>query len=177
MILTCGSLAAVLGAGPVSAQDGRGLIFGDAGAASLGHADSEQGKGAILGGGAGFHLTDHLLVEGEVHGGRVEHVFGRDQHTFSQAMLTGSVLLRTHPRQSAHFVIGGGLAVQRAHTEFRERPLSPVDRVETIRLLHGRVGADWDLSTRWVLRTHAVVWLGGGLDWVTGGRLGLGYRF
>jgi hypothetical protein len=177
MVLACGTLVAVFCAGPVSAQDRRGLIFGDAGAASLGHADSEQGKGAILGGGAAFRLTPHLLVEGEVHGGRVDHVFGRDQHTFSQVTLTGSVLLQTHPRQSAHFVIGGGLALQRAHTEFREPPLRPVDRVETIRLLHGRVGADWDLSNRWVLRTHAVLWLGAGLDWIAGGRLGLGYRF
>jgi hypothetical protein len=177
MVLACGALAGILFAGPVSAQDRRGLIFGDAGAASIGHADSTQGKGGIFGAGAAFHLTRHLLVEGEVHGGRVEHVFGRENHTFSQVMLTGSVLLRTHPRESAHFVVGGGWALQRAHIEFHEPPLNPVDRVETIRLLHGRIGTDWDLSPRWMLRTHAVLWLGGGLDWVAGGRLGLGYRF
>jgi hypothetical protein len=49
--------------------------------------------------------------------------------------------------------------------------------METVRLLHGKVGTDWDFSDRLVLRTHGVLWMGGGLDWVFGARVGLGYRF
>jgi len=76
-----------------------------------------------------------------------------------------------------HLLAGGGLAVQRAHIEFNEPPIPPVDRTETVRLLHGRLGADWDLTDRLVLRTHSALWMGGGLDWVVGARVGLGYRF
>jgi len=62
------------------------------------------------------------------------------------------------------------LALQWAHTEFNEAPFGRVDRVETVRLLHGTIGADWDLSSRVVLRTEGVLWFGAGLDWVVGGR-------
>lgn len=160
-----------------AAQDRRAIIFGDVGGASLGHADSEQGRAPIFGGGIGFHLTPRLVVEGDVHGGRVTQVFGRAQHDFSQATLTGSLLFRTPTRGRVHFVAGGGVAIQRAHTEYDEPPFPPVDRVETLRLLHGKVGTDWDISNRLVLRTHGVLWMGGGLDWVVGARVGLGYRF
>jgi hypothetical protein len=90
---------------------------------------------------------------------------------------TGSLLFRTPSRAPLHFLAGGGVAVQRAHIEYDERPFPPVDMVETLRLLHGKVGIDWDISDRLVLRTHGVLWMGGGLDWVFGGRVGLGYRF
>ena len=162
---------------PAAAQDRRAVVYGRIGGATLGHADSEQGKAPIFGGGAAFHLTPWLVVEGDVHTGRVTQVFGREQHDFSQVTYTGSLLFRSSPDARAHFVAGGGVALQRAHTDFNEAPFGRVDRVETVRLLHGSMGADWDLSSRVVLRTEGVLWFGAGLDWVVGGRVGLGYRF
>ena len=67
--------------------------------------------------------------------------------------------------------------MQRVHIEFNEPSIPRVDRTDSVRLLHGRLGADWDLTDRLVLRTHGVLWMGAGLDWVVGGRVGLGYRF
>lgn len=173
----CSALVACLMATPVSAQDHRAVIFGEIGGASIGHADSEQGHAPIFGGGVAFYLAPRLVIEGHVHGARVDHVFGRQNHVFSEVTLTGSLLVRAPSRGRVHFVAGGGVALQRAHTEFDEPPIGRVDDVETIRLLHGRVGADWDASSRMVIRADAVLWMGGGLDWVVGGRVGLGYRF
>ena len=86
------ALAVCLAAAPASAQERRAVVFGDLGGASIGHADSEQGKAPIFGGGLAFHLTPHIVLEGDVHGGRVEHVFGRADHDFTQMTMTGSVL-------------------------------------------------------------------------------------
>jgi hypothetical protein len=66
--------------------------------------------------------------------------------------------------------------LQRAHTH-AEDPRFRIDRTETIRLLHGRVGAEWDISSRMAIRTEGVMWFGEGLDWIVGARAGLGYRF
>jgi hypothetical protein len=162
---------------PLSAQERRAMVFGDVGGASLGHADSEQGRSPIVGGGVAFQLTPRLSIEGDVHGGKVTHVFGRADHDFSQATLTGSLLFRAPARGRVQFVSGGGVALQRAHIDYNEPPFPPVDRVETLTLLHGRIGADWAISDRLVLRTHGGIWMGGGLDWVFGARAGLGYRF
>lgn len=171
------ALAVCFMAAPASAQEQRAVVFGDVGAASIGHSDSEQGRAPIFGGGVAFHLTPHVVLEGDVHGGRVENVFGRVHHDFTQTTVTGSVLFRAPAHGRVHFVTGGGVALQRAHTVSNEPPFGPVDRTETQRLLHGRIGADWDISDGVVLRTHAGLWMGGGVDWVAGGRVGLGYRF
>ncbi len=160
-----------------SGQDRRWVLFGTAGAASIGHADSEQGTAPVVGGGAAFQMTRSLVLEGDVHGARVRHVFGREQHDFSELTFTGSLLFRTSPEGRAHFMAGAGVAVQRAHTEFDVAPVGRVDRTETLRLTHGRVGGEWDLSDRVVIRSDAVLWFGVGLDWVLGGRVGVGYRF
>jgi hypothetical protein len=173
----CVALGGSLIATPVSAQDRRVLIFGEVGGASIGHADSLQGRAPIVGGGVAFDLTPRLVIEGDVHGGRVEHVFGREHHNFTQVTITGSLLFRAPVGRRGHVVAGGGLALQRAHTEFDEPRLGRVDKVETLNLVHGRIGADWDASSRLVILTSAVLWIGGGLDWVAGARIGLGYRF
>ena len=76
----------------------------------------------------------------------------------------------------AHFIAGGGAGLQWAHTDVDDPPFR-IDRTETIRLLHGRIGAEWDISSRMAIRTEGVVWFGEGLDWVLGARAGLGYRF
>jgi hypothetical protein len=60
---------------------------------------------------------------------------------------------------------------------FTAAPIGRVDTRETLRLWHGRGGIDWDLSRGFLLRTDGVLWMGGGLDWVLGARVGLGYRF
>lgn len=162
---------------PAAAQEHRAAVFGTAGFAGIGHADSEQGKAPIYGGGIALHLTPRLIVDADVHGARISHVFGREHHDFSQVTFTGSVLFRSSPEARVHFLGGGGVAVQRAHSEFTQTPVGLVENTETIRLLHGRAGAEWDLTSRWVLRTEGVFWMGGGLDWVTGARVGVGYRF
>jgi hypothetical protein len=168
---------AFLIAAPVTAQDRRIVVFGEAGHAALGHADSQQGRAPIFGGGAAFHLTPHLVIEGDVQGGRVEHVFGRRHHDFTELTMTASLLFRAPSRGRIHFIAGGGLALQRAHTVIDEPPFRGIDEVERLNLWHGRIGADWDASRRLVIRTDAVAWIGEGLDWVVGGRVGLGYRF
>ena len=117
---------------PASAQERRAVVFGDVGGASIGHADSEQGRAPIFGGGVGFQLTPRLTVEADVHGGRVTHVFGRANHDFSQSTFTGSLLFRTPARGPVHFVAGGGVAVQRAHIEYDEPPFPPVDRTASV---------------------------------------------
>ncbi len=170
-------LAFTLAAAPASAQEPRALVFGQFGVASIGHADSEQGTASIFGGGVSFNVTPHLVVEGDIHTGRVSHVFGREDHEFSQMTVTASVLYRTPGGGSVHFLAGGGLGVQRAHVEFEIPSIPPVDRVETLRLLHARAGVEWDVSQRVVVRPEAVLWMGGGLDWVAGGRVAVGYRF
>jgi hypothetical protein len=114
-LLACGILAALSNPAPVAAQDHRGIVFGHIGGASIGHADSEQGTAPVFGGGIGCHLTPRLVVDADVHGGRVTKVFGREHHDFSQVTFTGSVLFRSSPDAPAHFLAGGGLAVQRAH--------------------------------------------------------------
>ena len=163
-------------AAPVRAQERRTVVFGTIGGASLGHADSEQGNAPIFGGAVGFHLTKRLVVEGDVHAGRVSHVFGRDHHDFTEATFTGSLLFRSTPDSRAHFIAGGGGGLQRAHTD-AEDPRFRIDRTETIRLLHGRIGAEWDISNRIAIRAEGVTWFGEGLDWVVGARAGVGYRF
>ena len=162
---------------PLFAQEHRALVFGELGGANIGHADSQQGNAPIWGGGAAFFLTPNLALEGDVHTGRVSHVFGRENHDFSQVTVTGSLLFVVPAGGHVRFLTGGGLGFQRAHTVFNEPPIGPVDDVETIRLFHGRAGAEWDVSKRVVVRTDAVLWMGGGLDWVFGGRVGVGYRF
>jgi hypothetical protein len=164
-------------ASEASGQERRITAFGDIGGASIGHADSEQGKAPIIGGGAALQLTRHLAIEGDVHGAHVRHVFGRDDHDFTEVTVTGSLLLRAPAQGRAHAVAGVGLGVQRAHIAFDLPSTGPVDRTETIRLIHGRLGAEWDVSDRVVIRTYAGLWLAGGLDWVVGGRVGVGYRF
>jgi hypothetical protein len=171
------TLALCVSATPVSGQDRRWVVFGTAGVASIGHADSEQGKAPVVGGSAGFQMVRRLLLEGEVHGGRVRHVFGREHHDFSELTFTGSVLFRTSPERRAHFVGGGGLALQQARIEFDLPTVGHVDRTETLSLTHGRAGIEWDVSGRVLIRSEAVLWLGEGLDWVLGGRVGVGYRF
>jgi len=171
------ALGTLLIATSVRAQDRRGIVFGDVGYGTIGYADSQQGRAPFIGGGIGFQLTPHFGVEADVHTGRVAHVFGRERHDFSEVTLTGSLVFRGPVGDKAHFIVGGGVAMQRAHTEINEPPIPPIDRVETLRLLHGKIGVDWDVSRRVVVRTHAVLWMGGGLDWVVGGRVGVGYRF
>lgn len=160
-----------------AAQELRLTVFGEAGFASVGHADSEQGKAPILGGGAAYELTPWLVAEGDVHRARVAQVFGRDEHVFSELTLTGSLVYRWFTDRRGRVAAGGGLALQRARSEFDVAPFGHVDRTETIRLLHGRGGVEWDASERVVIRTDAVLWFGSGLDWVLGGRVGVGYRF
>jgi hypothetical protein len=171
------TLALCVFATPASGQDGRWVVFGTAGAASIGHADSEQGKAPVLGGGAAFQMVRWLLLEGEVHRARVRHVFGREHHDFSELTVTGSLMFRTFPERSVHFIGGAGLAVQRARIEFDLPSVGDVDRTETLRLTHGRAGVAWDVSGQVLIRCEAVLWLGEGLDWVLGGRVGVAYRF
>ena len=172
------ALVVCLLAAPARAQERRGVVFGTVGGAGLGHADSEMGKAPILGGGVGFHLTPRLLVEADVETGRVNNVFGRERHDFTQTMLTGSVVFRSSPNARAHFIGGGGIGVQWAHTDADlGNPPIRIDRTETIRHLHGRAGIEWDLSSRAAIRTEGVMWFGPGLDWVVGGRAGVSYRF
>ena len=163
-------------AAPVWAQERRAVVVGTIGGAGLGHADSEQGNAPMFGGGVGFHLTPRVVVEGDVHTARVSHVFGRDHHDFTETTFTGSLLFRSTPDSHVHFIVGGGAGLQRAHTDADEQRFR-IDRTETIRLLHGRVGAEWDLSSRLAIRTEGVMWFGEGLDWIVGARAGLGYRF
>jgi hypothetical protein len=168
--------AVCLFAAPSRAQDRRIVVSGTIGAAGLGHADSEQGTAPLFGGGVGFHLTPRLLVEGDVHRGRATNVFGRDHHNFTETTFTGSLVFRSTPDGRAHFIAGGGAGLQRAQIDVDDPPFR-IDRTETIRLLHGRVGAEWDISARTAIRTEGVLWFGEGLDWVVGARAGLAYRF
>jgi hypothetical protein len=158
-------------------QERRLTAFGDVGFASIGHADSEQGKAPLIGGGAAFQLTRHVAIEGDVHGARVRHVFGREHHDFTQVTVTGSLLVSAPVAGRARLLAGVGWGLQRAHIEFDTPPIGTVKRSETIRLLHGRIGAEWDASDRVVVRTLGVLWIGSGVDWVLGGRVGVGYRF
>jgi hypothetical protein len=98
-----------------------------------------------LGGGVGFYLTPVLVVEGDVHRASVSHVFDRDHHDFTETTFTGSLLYRSTPDGRAHFIAGGGAGLQSAQTDLDD-PLFRIDRTETIRLLHGRIGAEWDIS-------------------------------
>jgi hypothetical protein len=164
-------------ASPLSAQERRMVILGAVGGASIGHDDSSQGAAPVAGVGAAVHLTPRLLLDGDVHTARVEHVFGRASHDFTEVTVTGSLLFRKAVRARVHVMAGGGLGVQRTHTEFELPPNGRADRVQSLRLVHGRIGAEWDPSSRLVIRTEAVFWFGSGLDWVLGGRVGLGYRF
>jgi hypothetical protein len=163
-------------AAPVWAQERRTVVVGTVGGAGLGHADSEQGNAPIFGGAVGFHLTPCLVVEGDVHTAGVSHVFGRDHHDFTETTFTGGLLFRSTPDGRAHFIAGGGAGIQRAHTDLDDPPFQ-IDRTETIPLWHGRVGAEWDVSSRMAIRTEGVMWFGDGLDWVVGARAGLSYRF
>ena len=163
-------------AAPVGAQERRAVVVGTIGGAGLRHADSEQGNAPMFGGAVGVRLTTRLMVEGDVHTAHVSHVFGRDHHDFTETTFTGSLLFRSTPNGRAHFLIGGGAGLQWAHID-ADDPRFRIDRTETARLLHGRGGAEWDLSRRMAIRTEAVIWFGEGLDWIVGVRAGLGYRF
>ena len=176
-IVILATLALCVFATPVSGQDRRWAVFGTAGAASIGHADSEQGKAPVVGGGVVFQLVRWLFLEGDVHGARARHVFGREHHDVSELTFTGSLLFRTSPARRAHFVGGAGLAFQRARIEFDVPTVGHLDRTEALRLTHGRAGVEWDVSGRVLIRSEALLWLGEGLDWVLGGRVGVGYRF
>ena len=161
----------------VSAQEGRTVLWGQIGLVNVGHSDSEQGNAVMLGGGVGFQVLPRLVVEGDVHRTAVDHVFGRDQHEFSAVTMTGSVLYRAPAGQRVRVLAGGGMALQRARARFTEPSIGSIDARETLRLLHGRGGIEWDVARRFVIRTEGVLWMGGGLDWVLGARAGVGYRF
>jgi hypothetical protein len=68
------------------------------------------------------------------------------------------------------------MGFQRAHTDLDDEGFR-IDKTETIRLLHGRAGAEWEVTKRLAIRTEGVLWFGEGLDWVVGGRAGISYRF
>ena len=171
------TLALCVFATPVSGQDLRWAVFGAAGLASIGHADSEQGNAPVLGGGVTFRMVRSLLLEGEVQGAHVRNVFGRPDHDFSELTFTGSLLFRASPERKAHFLAGGGWALQRARIQFDAPPVGHVDRTETLSLVHGRAGVEWDVSRRVLIRGEAVLWFGAGVDWILGGRAIVGYRF
>ena len=171
------TLALCVFAAPVSGQDRRWAVFGTAGFASIGHADSEQGTAPVVGGGVTFQMVRSLLLEGEVQGARVRNVFGRPDHDFSELTFTGSLLFRASPERSAHFLAGGGWALQRARIQFDAPPVGHVNRTETLSLVHGRAGVEWDVSRRVLIRGEAVLWFGAGVDWILGGRASVGYRF
>lgn len=170
-------LGVCLFAAPVLAQERRTVVFGSLGFAGIGHADSEQGNAPLFGGGVGFFLTPRLVVDGDVHSGSVSHVFGRDHHDFTETTLTGSVLYRSTPDGSAHFIAGGGAGLQWAHIDLDDPPFFYFNGTETNWLLHGRIGGEWDISSRVAIRTEGVMWFGQGLDWVLGARASVGYRF
>ena len=170
------TLLALALAAPLKAQERRGFVVGSVGGANLGHADSEMGDAAIFGGAVGVHLTPRLVVELDVHHAGVSHVFGRAHHDFTQTTLTPSLLFRSSPQGRVHLLAGGGIGFQRAHTEVDD-PQFVIDRTEAIRMWHGRGGVDWDVSPRVFIRTEGVLWFGAGLDWVVGGRGGIGFRF
>lgn len=169
-------LAVTVIASPAVAQERRGFAVGTLGGASLGHADSEMGDAAIFGGAVGVYLTPRLLVELDIHRAGVSNVFGRRQHDFTQTTVTPTVLFRSSPGGRVHVLAGGGIGFQRAHTDVNDPPFV-IDNTETIRLLHGRGGVEWDASPRVFIRGEAVIWFGEGLDWVVGGRGGVGIRF
>jgi len=170
------ALGVSLFAAPVLAQERRIVVFGSLGVAQIGHADSEQGSAPLFGGGVGFFLTPRLVVEGDVHWAGVSHVFGRDRHDFTETTLTGSLLFRSTPNGNGHFIAGGGAGLQWAHIDLDDPPFR-FNGTETIRLLHGRIGGEWDISSRIAIRTEGVMWFGQGLDWVLGARASVGYRF
>ena len=170
------ALLVCLLAAPVRAQEHRAIVVGSIGGASLGHADSHQGNAPVFGGALGFHVTPRLLVEGDVQTAGVSHVFGRENHDFTQTTVTGSLLFRSAPDGQAHFLAGGGVGSQWAHIDVDDPPFR-IDRTETILLLHGRGGGEWDVSSRIAIRAEGVLWFGEGLDWILGARVGLGYRF
>jgi hypothetical protein len=176
-LAACSAVVFWSAAAPVFSQDRPGVVFGEVGGANMGHHDSEYGSAPIAGGGAAFHLTPRFLLEADLHGGRLRHVFGRDHHNFDQVTMTISLLFRTAVDRKVHFVAGAGLGVQRAETGFDHPSAGHVRNVESLNLKHGRIGADWDVSNRLVIRTDAAMWIGGGLDWILGGRVGVGYRF
>lgn len=161
---------------PASAQERGVVVSGWIGGATLGHADSEMGKAPIFGAGIGLHLLPRLLVEGDVHTGAVSNVFGRAHHDFRETTFTASVLFRSNPDGDVHFLGGGGLGVQRVHSDVNDPPFV-FERTETIRLWHGRAGVEWGISPRLAIRTEGIMSFGEGLDWVVGGRAGVSYRF
>ena len=169
LLLCCASVT--------SAQERRGLVFGQAGFASIGHADSEQGKAPIVGLGGSLQLAPWLLVEGDVHHARISNVFGDDNHSFAETTLTGSLLYRAFRNRRVRLVAGGGLGVQRARSMFAVASTGQIDVRETIRLWHGLVGGEWSVADRVVIRTDSVWSFGDGLDWVVGGIMLVGYRF
>jgi hypothetical protein len=170
------AIGVCLFAATLRAQERPVVVFGSLGGVGLGHADSAQGNAPLFGGGVGFQLTSRLVLEGDVHSARVGHVFGRDHHDFTETTLTGSLLFQSTPHGRAHFIAGGGAGLQWAHTDVDDPPVR-IDRTERIRLLHGRIGAEWDISNRMAVRTEGVMWFGAGLDWILGARAGLCYRF
>lgn len=170
------ALVVTLFAAPVWAQEHRAVVFGSIGGASIGHADSHQGNAPVFGGGVGFHVTPRFLVEGDVHTAQVSHVFGREHHDFRETTLTGSALFRSAPDGHVHLLAGGGGGLQWAHSDVDDPPFR-FEGTDTILLLHGRGGVEWDISSRVVFRTEGVLWFGEGLDWVLGARVGVGYRF
>jgi hypothetical protein len=176
-VLICVFAGAMTIALPAGAQESRAAIFGHVGGAGVGHNDSEMGKAPLFGGGLAIYVTPRLAIDVDYHTARISNVFDRDHHDFTQQTFTASLLFRSSPAARAHFLGGGGLAVQRAHTERTDPTLGLIEETDSVRLLHARAGVEWDLSRRLVLRTEGLFWMGGGLDWVTGGRVAIGYRF
>ena len=63
-IVILATLALCVFATPVFGRERRWVVFGTAGVASIGHADSEQGKAPVVAGAVAFQMVPWLLLEG-----------------------------------------------------------------------------------------------------------------
>ena len=192
------TLAMAIMAPPLSAQEPRATVFGVGGAANITSGDSVIGNTLLWGGGASIRLAS-FAVEGDVTTASFNpDRFGTERRT---TMITGSALYFSG-KGAVHVAAGGGVAARIQHTRSQVsldpsslpagfcqsrsgstcREIRPgvfeFESSTTINMLHGRVGARWDVSPRVEFRADAVLWFGGeGLSAAVGAMTGLGYRF
>lgn len=141
--------------------------------------DSEIGNIAMFGGEILVPIRGALRVGVGVETGQIDKThFGSE---FRETGLTISALGEWPRSRRVRGLAGGGVGWMfqrtRGIVDLEQGEVRPFRYEHTAGVLHGRGGLVGNIGDRLRIRAEAVLWVGGGITWLVGGRLAMGYEF